>query len=74
MTERLYDVDSALIAAVPLVSVQQADSAYGASRLPIDVEHRAVLAQVLEAPLEIAPLRTNVRPKRTPAHRPGPEP
>ena len=36
--------------------VQRALAAYGASQLPIDVAHRAVLAQVLEAPLEIAPL------------------
>lgn len=58
--EQLYVLPGAdgavLVYVMEAEDVQQAYSAYGASQLPIDVEHRAVLAQVLEAPLEIAPL------------------
>ena len=58
--EQLYVLPGAdgavLVYVMEAEDVQQAYSAYGASQLSIDVEHRAVLAQVLEAPLEIAPL------------------
>jgi 1-deoxy-D-xylulose 5-phosphate reductoisomerase len=36
--------------------VKRAYAAYGASSLPIDEEHRAVLAEVLAEPLQIEPL------------------
>jgi hypothetical protein len=47
---------SVLVYVMEAEDVQRAYSAYGASRLPIDDEHRAVLAEVLEAPLDVAPL------------------
>ena len=49
--EQLYVLPGAdgavLVYVMEAEDVQQAYSAYGASQLPIDVEHRAVLAQVL---------------------------
>ncbi len=58
--EQLYVLPGAegsvLVYVMEAEDVQRAYSAYGASQLPIDLEHRAVLAEVLEAPLVIAPL------------------
>jgi hypothetical protein len=58
--EQLYVLPDAegsvLVYVMEAEDVQRAYSAYGASQLPIDLEHQAVLAQVLEAPLVIAPL------------------
>jgi hypothetical protein len=58
--EQLYVLPGAegsvLVYVMEAEDVQRAYSAYGASQLPIDLEHQAVLAQVLEAPLVIAPL------------------
>lgn len=58
--EQLYVLPGAegavLVYVMEAEDVQRAYSAYGASQLPIDLEHQAVLVQVLEAPLVIAPL------------------
>lgn len=58
--EQLYVMPGAdgavLVYVMEAEDVQRAYSAYGASQLPIDVAHRAVLAEVLEAPLDVAPL------------------
>ena len=58
--EQLYVLPGAdgavLVYVMEADDVQKALAAYGASQLPIDGAHRAVLAQVLEAPPEIGPL------------------
>lgn len=58
--EQLYLLPAAdgpvLVYVMEAEDVKRAYAAYGASSLPIDEEHRAVLAEVLAEPLQIEPL------------------
>ena len=58
--EQMYILPGAegplLVVVMEAEDVKRAYSAYAASQLPIDVAHRAVLAEVLLEPLELEPL------------------
>jgi hypothetical protein len=51
-----------LVYAMDTDDARGAISAYGRSQLAIDVEHRAVLAEVLQEPLDLEPLYDCARP------------
>lgn len=63
--EQMYILPSSegpiLVYVMEAEDVQRAYSAYGRSALPIDEEHRRVLAQVLAEPLELEPLYSCTR-------------